>query len=138
MTADEAAKLIEAIADSLQKTPNQFSLSVTAVGMQAIGQHGGTGVSIVTTGGGSGSQTTGLRVSASSGDVEIAQAVADKAIGEKTRATVETLRDLAASVRSSQDPGRIRSILDRLKAEFTPMLVVETTTAVLEMAHALS
>ena len=58
MRPDEAAELINVIANSLESHPDQFTLSVRVIGTQVAATGDGPGLTVTTTGGGPGSTTT--------------------------------------------------------------------------------
>ncbi len=66
MEIEEAVSIIEEMIQSLKNNPNQFHININVTG-QHITSHGGTGLSITTTGGGPGSTTIGEIVSARGG-----------------------------------------------------------------------
>ena len=76
MTADEAADIIRALADSLQQHPTQFTFTVNVIGQQAIAHGGGIGLLASAVGGAPSSTTIGNVASASVGPntIEIAHA----------------------------------------------------------------
>lgn len=56
---DPAIIAIDAAIDSLKRQPNQFTLSVTAIGAVGIASGGGIDITVETHGGGPGSQRIG-------------------------------------------------------------------------------
>src|SRR5258708_4759985 len=67
-----ALAVVDAAIASLSTTPNQFSVSVVTTGMN-IANQGGTGMNVKVEGGGVGSNTTGVKVLAKSGDTQVLQ-----------------------------------------------------------------
>ncbi|MGH2350419.1 MAG: hypothetical protein ACRDJN_02245 [Chloroflexota bacterium] len=130
MTTEEAAKLITAIADSLDRDPDQFNFRLMIVGAMGTAQGGGTGISGVAVGGG-----TGFSASASSGDVHI-----ERGEGAKREAVAQTtaiLRELAAAT-SEKDKGKVRVALGRLQqAAIAPAMLLDTVSNVLDISGVL-
>ncbi|MCA8382498.1 hypothetical protein LGN22_26690 [Burkholderia cenocepacia] len=106
MEMTEAADVIEAMAASLRAQPKQFHFNVhaKAIGMQSV-SYGGIGTQISVTGGARGSQTTGVRASASTGDVQIAIQAANGEIDTQMQQLIETLDQIAKQLRS-KDPDK--------------------------------
>jgi hypothetical protein len=93
MTSDEAATLIDAIAESLERNPDQFHLSVTVVGTSAAASGPGSiGINATAVGGGAGSKTTGLYSGASSGDIQIARGKAGAVAASEERGYLDSSR----------------------------------------------
>ncbi|MEQ8511241.1 MAG: hypothetical protein RJP96_02835 [Algiphilus sp.] len=121
MQASEAADVIEAMSDNLKSNPAQFHLQVSAVGQKNV-SYGGTAQSVTATGGGPGSKTTGLKVTASTGDIDIANRAADEAIAGQVNALCDELTALAADLRSSSPNARSR--LSKIGSMWAPSVVV--------------
>jgi hypothetical protein len=109
VTSQEASQLITAIAESLQKHPEQFSLNVSVIG----DSRGGPGIVGMATGGAPGSSATGYRSEASSGDITIEKRV-NGAVNDEIAKVIVGLRELAADV--CENGGRHQTILARLNS----------------------
>lgn len=129
MKADDAAKIIEAMADSIEHRPDQFhfELRVMNVGMMGTGGPGGPGIVGVSQGGGIGVAS----VASSGGGVHVdVNAVADQTWKAASSDMTMTLRDLASAVRSN-DAEKATGLLDRLsRLNIVPALVVSVANAV--------
>lgn len=85
---------IDAAIASLRQQPNQFSLVVQATGLSVTSSGPGTGMKIEVTGGGAGSQTTGLNVTTSSAQVNIAQNTADQGLKQEAEKAILLLSEI--------------------------------------------
>jgi hypothetical protein len=127
----EAATIVEAIADSLKSDPNQFYISISAIGQQ-ITSHGGTGLVITATGGGPGSKTVGQVVSMDGTNFEIARGKADQAMAEQINALVNSLETVAKELSSSEpDKSKIKQIFDTLTGTWVPGIIIGVLSNVL-------
>jgi len=135
VTADEAADLIDAIADSIEANPSQFHFSLTVVGTRATASGpGSTGIVATAIGGEAGSSAIGFQSSVSSGDVEIAAGTANAAATQEMREVVAILRELAVATANGTGASR-RGLLARLQqSAVVPAMVIELTTLVFDLA----
>jgi len=120
---DDAIVVIEAAIASLKAQPNQFSLVVNAQGMSVVSSGSGTGMNITVTGSGTGS-TTGLNVSASSGDINIAQSTANKALEEQAEKSIALLNEIKTLLQAPQvdKPQVMSRLTDFGKTYVAPVL----------------
>jgi len=114
------AAIDEAIS-SLSKKPNQFNLVVQTTGLNITQTAPGTGMQVNVQGGGSGSQTTGLNISAGGGEIQVAQAAADQALREQAEKAVQILTELKTALMQPK-PNRdtISSKLSELAGTYIP------------------
>ena len=110
MNKNEAATLVDALAESLRTNPRQFNVQVNVTGYRSTAVGGGTGSTI-------GTYVAGqLNVSVDSGQVEIvlnaANAGAEKAVLE----AVEVLHKIALELRASRPSrSKLKSHAARLR-----------------------
>ena len=124
MEVNEATQLIEAIAKSIEQNPGQFHFTVNVTGTRGTAIGGGTGISVHTTGGGPGSQTTGFQSTINGTDIEIAQRAADATISKQMSELVETLNNLASELRRPMpNKTSISSMLASLKQTWVPNVI---------------
>jgi hypothetical protein len=134
--ADNATKpavaAIDATIQSLKEQPNQFTLSVTVTGVVAnASAPGSTGLSVQVQGGGIGSQTTGLSVTTSSGQVQIAQAAADEAMRKQSEQAIKLLTEIKSLLEKPKAKVDKPTIMARL-AEFGKTYVAPALKTVIE------
>ena len=98
--SDPVVAAIEAAIASLKQQPNQFNLSVNVTGMSVTSSGQGTGMKVEVRGGGPGSQTTGLNVKATDGQVNIAQTAVDKALREQAERAIALLTEIKTLLRA--------------------------------------
>lgn len=111
MTPQEAAELIDAIANSLESHPDQFTISVSVIGTTITSTGEGTGLSVTATGGGPGSTTTGFHSQAAGGDVQIEKTIGG-VVDSELAGVISTLRELAHAVASGE--GEPKTLIERL------------------------
>ena len=122
---DAAVTAIDEAILSLSTKPNQFSLSVSATGLNVVHSgSGGTGLSVTATGGGPGSQTTDLNITMDSHDIQIVQQTATKALVSESEKTIQILRDLKqALIGEIVDNSAVDSLLTNLKDTYVPPII---------------
>lgn len=91
---DPVIVAIDAAITSLKEQPNQFNLAVNVTGMAVTSSGPGTGMKIEATGGGPGSQTTGLNVSTTGAQVNITRTTADQALEEQAEKAISLLSEM--------------------------------------------
>ena len=122
MTAEEAATLVRAMAESLAERPDQFNVVYNVAGQQ-ITSHGGTGLKITVSGGGAGSTTIGQTVHASAGSPQIQQGVREAHNATMTD-LVEKLSAFAAELeRASPDRSKLHALYEGLLDTWVPGVV---------------
>jgi len=132
MKIHEAADLIEAIAKSITENPSQFHFEINVIGTQGTAIGGGTGIFVQTSGGGPGSQTTGFQSSMNGANIEIAQKLADAAIGQEMSKLVDTLKNVVSELRSANpDKTRISAIVDSLKQSWIPNVITSVVASII-------
>lgn len=132
MTTQDAALIIDGLAEALEERPNQFNLHVSVVGTQVVST-GGTGMRIEVTGGGSG-PTYGM-VSTVNADVagQIREST-DEALAATMLQVAANLREAAAEAREAQpDTGKLQRLLDIVKQAAPPVV---TAVALAALRHA--
>lgn len=130
MERNEAAAIIRAMSESLQRQPNQFQmeLKVTATG-QSFANTGGIGLQVSATGGGAGSTTIGNQVSANTGDLHFGiSQQAPKALEGEMELLVQKLNSIAEQL-EAQDPDR--NLLSRIFRSFNDTWVPPVISAVI-------
>ena len=116
MKAVEAAELIEAIANSINKNPSQFNFQVNVIGTQGSAYGGGTGVSGQAIGGAPGSTAIGYQSSMNGASVEIANRTANARIQQEISELEESLSNIASELRRKEpDRNRINTIMSSIK-----------------------
>ena len=133
MTVDEAAAVIEAMANSLRTNPNQFHVNLSIVGTRATSHGGGIGLSVTATGGGPGSHTVGFQSSASMGSAEIS--LANGAMQAEIVAIVSKLDEIVTELRK---PKPDRSLLKRLASTVAEKGIGAVTAAAASKVVALA
>lgn len=128
-SSDPVIIAIDAAIVSLKEQPNQFLLIVSSTGMSVTSTGSGTGMTVEVTGGGPGSHTTGLNVSANSGQVTIAQSTADQALKEQAEKAISLLTEIKTSLQAKKvDKSKITSHL----TEFGKTYVAPVLKSVIE------
>jgi hypothetical protein len=123
MNTQEAAKIVDAIVNSLKENPTQFQLSVdvSMTGMSATAQDGGIGALGIAQGGG-----TGIHASASMDNtkIQIAQRKAENAMNQEYQALIDTLSGIAQELRNeSPDRSKVSSMYESLKGKWIPGVI---------------
>jgi hypothetical protein len=139
MRPEEAAELIDALRQSFQSNPSQFTFTVNVktIGTQSIVHGGGTGISVNVTGGAGGSRTTGYSSSASAGttSVQIAQGAANAEIERQAQLIITALGELSSELRAKKPE---RSVIDRclgsLATTFAPAVIVVAVKTALKLS----
>lgn len=133
--SDPAIIAIDAAIQSIQQQPNQFDVQLTCTGVQASASGGGTGLSVNVTGGGLGSQTTGMNVTM---DSAACQAAASNSVNALNQNTLKQLADLKTSLEApTPDKSTILSqISDLGKSYIAPALVAAIKALVESKFHA--
>jgi len=123
METSEAADLIQIIAESIKKNPNQFNFTINISGAQAIVKNGGTGINIQTSGGGPGSQTIGLK-----SEVKVSEPEIEQVKNEMKKEFLEIsklIQSISNELRSNKpDKSKIRKIYDSLQNKWVPNLII--------------
>lgn len=128
-----AATLIDAIADSIERVPTQFQYEVN------VNAGGGVGMLVRPGGPGSvgavfsprGPGSVGAVISASGGHAQ-ANVASRNTINQHLVANLETVREIAAEVRSSSpDPSKLRRLLGSLREHLAPAVVSDLISMVL-------
>jgi hypothetical protein len=134
MEAKEAAEVIDAMANSLEKYPGQFhfQISIKSVAMSIVSNQG-IGQQLTVTGGAENSRTIGQKLTATGGDAsfEIRQKMADAETQERMKELVSVLRAAADEFNSPKpDAGKLKAFRDGLK-EWVPSLIVNVLGTVI-------
>ena len=136
MNQNEAASLLQAIADSISKNPGQFRFEVKTIGTSATAIGGGVGLSVTATGGGPGSHTIGYQSQVTGANIQIAQKeAADELIQREMALLVTQIQTIADELRKqSPNHDAIRKIYDSLKNTWVPGVIISVIGNVLTMA----
>ncbi len=123
MLANHAAKIIDAMVDSLKENPTQFqfNVNVSATGLRATAQGGGIGAMGIAQGGG-----TGIHASVSMNDsqIQIAQKRGEASIQEEYQALLRTLAAIAEELRAeSPDRSKLKQMYEALKGKWIPGVI---------------
>ena len=131
MKTDEAAAVVRGMIASLRDEPDQFHISINVTG-QSVTSYGGTGLSIKAVGGGPGSSTIGQKVTASTGDIEIARTRGAQALDQQHSALLDSLDAIAAQLEAkTPDIGKIRGLYNSLVGTWVPGVVTSVLASVL-------
>lgn len=101
---------------SLQDQPNQFNLSVTTTGL-SVNQSGsgGTGMVVNVTGGGAGSNVTGLNISMNGNEINIATQAANDALIQQSQKAIKILEELKQNISVKKpEKSKVKSALSKL------------------------
>jgi len=126
---DQVVVAIDAAIASLRQQPNQFNLTVSTTGLAVIESGGGTGMRVEVTGGGPGSQTTGLAVTATGAQLNIAQSMADQVLTQQAEQAISLLTELKSLLQARRVDKP--SVMSRL-AEFSKTYVAPVLKSVIE------
>jgi len=123
MNTQEAAQIIEAIANSIRENPSQFQFAVhvSIIGASGTAYGGGVGMMGVAQGGG-----TGIHASASTGNmqIEIAQERGESAMNQQIEALVSHLSVMAQELKSgSPDKSKLKKMFESLKDTWVPGVI---------------
>lgn len=135
MTKEEAAELIESMADSLQSDATQFTLEVSMVGFQASNP-GGVGFVAAPVGGAPGSTTIGMSASPNidASQIQIVRKGADEKVAEQMKEAAEALQEVAKQLRSGHvDTKSSSKWLASLSQSVLPPVVVEVVKKALSL-----
>ena len=129
----DPAAVLEAIAQSLEDEPEQFTLSVTSVGMQATNT-GGIGFnSAPVISGGVGNEITSFRVEQNvTNQIELARGLVNDMAAE----WAAVLRDVAAELRGSADESKLRRLWTFVRTACPPLIVSAVGSALGEYGYA--
>ncbi len=110
MNKNEAATLVDALAESLRTNPRQFNVQVSVTGYRSTAVGGGTGSTI-------GTYVAGqLNVSVDSGQFEIVLNAANAGIEKAVLEAAEVLHEIALELRAGRPSrSRLKSHIARLK-----------------------
>lgn len=134
MDINDAVDIIEGIIQSLKDNPKQFNISIHIAG-QKITSYGGTGLSIIATGGESGSNTIGQVISANGADIQISQERGMKVMDDKFNALLQTLNKISIELQSSSpDKGIIKQLYNSLTNTWVPGIIVSVISKLLTKA----
>lgn len=124
MDNQAAAKMIEAMVQSIKDHPNQFVIQLKVIGQAVSVTNGGIGQINSARGGAAGSTTIANKVVADGSSVEIARGRANDAMNEQMAALVASLGNVAQQLRSEKpDKGVIKGVLDSLAGSWVPPLI---------------
>ncbi|MBI4691304.1 MAG: hypothetical protein HY754_13730 [Nitrospirae bacterium] len=101
---------------SLEDEPNQFNLTVSVTGL-SVNQSGSGGTDMVVnvTGGGAGSNVTGLNVSMNGNEISIAKQTANDALIQQSQKAIKILEELKQIVSVKKPEGnKVKSTLSKL------------------------
>jgi len=134
MEIKEAITILESLTQSLIENPSQFHITVNVTG-QKITSHGGTGLSITTTGGGIGSTTIGQVVSSDGSQIEISQKRGQQAKNDQFNTLLQTLTQIIDQLKEpSPDKGVISRLFESLKNTWVPGVIISVVGSVLTSA----
>jgi len=127
---DPVIVAIDAAIASLRQQPNQFTLTVNVTGLAVTSSGAGTGMKVEVTGGGPGSQTTGLNVTATNQQqMNIAQSTADQALKQQAEKAIALLTEMKSLLQAPKV--NKSSIMSRL-TEFGKTYVAPVLKSVIE------
>ena len=129
-TDDLVTVALQAAIDSLNRNPNQFSLSFTCIGAN-VSSSGGTGVSVTVQGGEAGSTTTGMIASA---DCSVGVAQTDAALRQEAEKAAKLLGEIKTLLQNQTAANRAvtqQSVLSRL-ADFALTKIAPAVISVLD------
>lgn len=123
MNTQEAAQIIEAIANSIRENPSQFQFAVHVkiIGASGTAYGGGVGMMGIAQGGG-----TGINASASAGNmqIEIAQEKGENAMNQQIQALFNHLLEMAQELkRDSPDKSKLNKMYESLKSTWVPGVI---------------
>lgn len=131
---DPTIVAIDAAIQSLKEQPNQFSLTVMAVGAVGISSGGGTGIRVEAHGGGPGSQTTGLVATASDAQINIVQTKADEKLKQEADKAVKLLSEIKTLIQTPKpDQSTISSKLSDLAKTYVAPVLTSVITALIKV-----
>jgi len=133
MEKEIASQLIKSIAEAIKNDPAQFHFNVNTSGMNIKASGGSTGMIISTTGGGPGSQTTGLHVSMNNHDIEIAKQTANTAWLQQMTQLYDTLNEIAEKL-GIEEKSVIENMYNSLKNTWVPGVVTSVVGNILSSA----
>jgi hypothetical protein len=139
MRKEEAAKIIDAIKDSVAKDPKQFQLTVivNVTGVHASAYGGGTGVYVSAIGGGPGSRTTGVEVGMGSGDMNVMIArrmEIDGKINREVQTVLDSLNTISTELRAPEpNQSRLEMLSNSLKNTWLPGVITSVVGNLITM-----
>lgn len=137
MTKEQASQLIKDIAVSIKNDPTQFHFNVSITGMNVRAAGGSTGLIVSATGGGPGSNTTGLNVSLNQAQIDIARQGVSTALSEQVSALCDTLNQIAQSI-EVENKDRVRALYQSLLNTWVPGVITSVVGNVLSIAMGIS
>jgi len=133
MEKETASQIIKNIAEAIKNDPAQFHFNVNISGMNVRASGGSTGMIVSATGGGPGSQTTGLHVSMNNHDIEIANQTANAALSQQMTQLYDTLNEIAEKL-GTEEKDVIENLYNSLKNTWVPGVVTSVVGNVLSLA----
>ena len=136
MDTNEAVQIIEGMIASIRENPAQFQIELKVTG-QRITSYGGTGLHVSAVGGGAGSTTIGNQVSLDGAQFEIVSKQANQAMTQQIEGLIGTLSEIAGNLKEPiPDKGRLRTLLDSLKAaSWVPNVISSTVSTILALLN---
>ncbi len=99
---EAATSALDAAIQSLKAQPNQFNVQISCQGLQAISNGGAPAINNNVVGGGLGSQTTGITVTTSSAQCQVATGNATAAVQEQGEQAVKLLTELKSALEAKK------------------------------------
>jgi uncharacterized FlaG/YvyC family protein len=116
MKAEEAAKIIDSMSESLRTVPNQFQFEIHITGLNIDVKNGATGLISSPIGGGPGSTTIGTNISLNDAQVKVVQKRVTEAMKEEIQTLIDKMNELAKELRAEEpDKSKISKIYESLK-----------------------
>ena len=132
MEKETASMLIKSIAEAIKKDPGQFHFTLKISGMNVRASGGSTGMIVSATGGGPGSQTSGLHISMDNHNIEIAKQNANAVQLQQMTQIYNTLNEIAEKL-SLENKGVIKNLYDSLKNTWVPGVVTSIVGNILSL-----
>jgi len=129
MTVSEAAEILDVMIASFSNQPNQFSFSVSVIGMSSNVQGGGIGALGIAQGGG-----IGISASADASNVHIAQEAGNAEIAKQIQLLTETLTQVSQELRAENpDKGKALGMVAAVKGKI-PDVILSVAQKLIESA----
>ena len=122
MKKSEIIVIIDGIIESLTANPEQFSIKASIVGQQ-VTTHGGIGMKMNVTGGGSGS-TVGNQVTLDGASIQFSQERAKEAFKDQYKSLVDVLKKISDEFKD-QTPNRskVERFVSSLRGTWVPNVI---------------
>lgn len=132
MKANEAAEIIESMIASIEANPDQFNIEVNVTGLSVTANSCATGLIVSAVGGEQGSTTTGMEISISSSQVDLAQKRGTEVMNQQIQTLVDSLSELANELRAKETgKAKVSKILRSLKDTWVPQIIIAVLSNIL-------